>query len=120
MPPPRKRTAPAAKPATDIQALRDEVAAEQPVSAKTKYIAVPLADTVVRVIEDFWEWPAVTNDLIAVGRFTQAAGQIVHPVDFKTTWVAVNPTNGQVRDFMVEIEKVIGIPLATLLTSLSS
>lgn len=124
--PPRKRATPpadlpgkrAANPDADIEALRAEVAAE-PDGTAEEYYAIPFANTSVRV-KDFWDWPAVASDMLAVGRFTQAAAQIVHPDDFLTVWATANPTNRQVRDFMNEVEKVVGIPLQTLLTSLSS
>jgi hypothetical protein len=121
--PPRKRATPAAAPAdlaakqSAIQVLRDEVAAEP--EGAIEYFAVPFAGTVVRV-KDFMDWPAYANDLLAVGRFTQAIGQIIHPADFTTVWAETNPTNRQVIDFIREVEKVVGIPLLTLLTSLSS
>ncbi len=124
--PPRKRptsavTAPAdlaaKKPANDLEAIREEVAAEP--DGGIEYFAVPFANTVVR-IKDFWDWPAYASDLLAVGRFTQAAREIVHADDFRTVWAQTNPTNRQVAAFIAEVEKVIGIPLATLLTSLSS
>lgn len=123
--PPRKRTNPPAglsekRPANDLDALREEVAAEPEAAPVKTYRVVPFAGTVVRILDDFWEWPAVTSDLIAVGRFTQAAAQIVHPDDYNSVWAKANPTNGQVRDFVAEVEKVIGIPLTMLLTSLGS
>lgn len=126
MPPARKRATPpasltekrAANAVSDLDALRNEVTVESG-AAPIEYTAVPFAGTVIRV-KDFWDWPALASDLLAVGRFTQAAGQIVHPDDFNTIWAKANPTNRQVAAFIGEVEKVIGIPLATLLTSLSS
>lgn len=120
--PPRKRTSPPAdlaakKPATDIQALRDEVTAEP--DGAIEYFAVPFAGTVIRV-KDFLDWPATACDLLAVGRFTAAAGAIVHKDDFLTVWAEANPTNRQVIAFIGDVATVVGIPLQTLLTSLSS
>lgn len=119
--PPRKRTTPpvdlAGKaPANDLQALRDEVATEP--DASDGLFAVPLGDTTVRV-KDFLDWPSSANDDLAFGRMGRWASKILHAEDFEV-WARMDPTNRQAIEFMREMEKITGIPLGTLLTSLSS
>ena len=124
MPPPRKR---ATRPAdletkraadADLQALRDEVAAE-PEADDDGFFAIPLGDRIVRV-KNFLDWPSSANDDLAFGRMTRWALKVLDRDDFEKIWAPMDPTNRQAIEFMQQLEKITGIPLATLLTSLSS
>ena len=102
---------------SDLDALRAEVAAEPEGAADT--LAVPLGDTVVRV-KDFMDWPSSANEDLAYGRFTRWAAKVLDGDDFVKVWVPLDPTNRQVTSFLVDWEKISGIPLGTMLTSLTS
>lgn len=121
--PPRKRTTPPAglaakKPANDLDAIRDEVATEPDGNRDTVFV-VPLGNTTVRV-KDFLDWPSSANDDLAFGRMTRWALKVLDGDDFEKVWAPMDPTNRQAIEFMRELEKIAGIPLGTLLTSLSS
>lgn len=128
MPPRARKTAEAAAPAdlngkrpanatSDLDALRTEVANEA--SGTVGVLTVPLADTTVRV-KDFLDWPSSANEDLAYGRLTSWASKVVIPEDFTKIWAPMDPTNRQAIEFMAEWEKISGIPLGTLLTSLTS
>lgn len=127
--PPRARSAKATPPAdlddkkpanatSDLDQLRAEVAAE-PDGARDGVIPVKLGDTKVRVL-DFMDWPASANEDIGYGRYSAWARKCLAGDDFVKVWAPLDPTNRQVMDFLVRWSEASGLPLGSMLTSLTS
>jgi hypothetical protein len=101
---------------SDLDALRAEVAAELPEGGPLH--PVEFAGTTV-LVKDFWDWPVEANELLARGFIVQWA-QAVMPAEEFAAWAKVRPTNRQAAEFMGVVEAVVGFPLGSWLTSLSS
>lgn len=104
--------------ATDLDALRAEVAAE-PEGARDGALVVALGDTKVRV-KDFMDWPASANEDIGYGRYSAWARKCLAGDDFAKLWAPLDPTNRQVMEFLVLWSEASGLPLGSMLTSLTS
>lgn len=124
MPPRARKDAPpsdldAKKPAnTDLGALRAEVAAE-PEGARDGTLRIALGDTKVRV-KDFMDWPSSANEDIGYGRYGAWARKCLAADDYTTVWAPLDPTNRQVMEFLVRWSEASGLPLGSMLTSLTS
>lgn len=116
MPPEKKIDPPAdladKKPAnaTDLDALRVEVQAEP--DAPESEFTVPIADTVVRV-KHYLDWPVSADELLIAGRLHKWAEKVIVGDDFRTVWVPLDPTNRQVSEFILNLEKISGVPFVT-------
>lgn len=102
----------------DLDALRAEVAAE-PQGARDGTLRIPLGNTKVRVL-DFMDWPASANEDIGYGRYSAWARKALAEDDFAKIWAPLDPTNRQVMEFLVLWSEASGLPLGSMLTSLTS
>ncbi len=118
--PPRKKATAAAVAETsdtkadtasgDLDALRDEVAAEDDNDVWPK--PVPLGDPTV-LAKHYLDWPGSADELLLAGRLTKWAEKILHGDDYATVWAPLDPTNRQIGEFLVALEKISGIPFVT-------
>ncbi len=124
--PPRKKVDAAAAPADlngkkpanadsgDLDALREEVAAEP--DADTWPKPVPIGGTTV-LVKEYLDWPSSADELLIAGRLFKWAEKILAGDDYANVWVPLDPTNRQVGEFLLALEKISGIPFVTSLGS---
>ncbi len=73
---------------------------------------VPIGDTSV-LVKHYLDWPASADDLLIAGRLHKWAEKILDGDDYATVWVPLDPTNRQVGEFLLALEKISGIPFVT-------
>ena len=130
--PPRKKVDPPAdlngkKPANadngDLDALREEVAAEDAPQAaaddKTWPRPIPIGDAVVRV-KHFLDWPLDSDEHLIRVDINSWAADVLAEEDFRTIWKPARPTLRQGLKFVKDVEVATGIPFAPHLDSLTT
>lgn len=103
---------------SDLDALRAEVAAE-PDGERDGTLAIPIGNSKVRV-KGFMKWPSSANEDLGYGRYSAWARKALAGDDFVKVWAPMDPTNEEVTEFLVRWSEESGLPLGSMLTSLTS
>lgn len=107
----------------DLDALRDEVAAEpgtQPAADDDTWPRpIPLGDVTVRV-KHYLDWPLDIDKHLAVIDIAGWAADAIAGDDFEKVWKAARPTLRQGLKFVKDVEVAVGVPFAPHLASLTN
>ncbi len=126
--PPRKKAVAAETPAEqtadsgDLDAMREEVAAETPTPAAdddTWPRPIPVGDVAVHV-KHFLDWPLDSDRHLAVVDITSWARDVVVEDDFVNIWAPAKLTVRQGLAFVKAVEVATGVPFAPHLASLTT
>lgn len=102
----------AAEPASDLELIQAEVATEtvKHDNLPEGAVLVPLGDTVVAVLHPD-DWPSSANEDVNAERFLTWALKVLATDEDKALWLAMDPINRQVGQFLLDWQKAIGAPL---------
>lgn len=112
-------------PAPDLDALREEVRAEQP---KTNSrldnlppgcVLVELRGTELAILPHI-DWPGSAGELLFQGRYFRWGQKVLAEQRDRNAWNDIDPTQPQMEDFIERAVAALGVPLETSSQSANS